>query len=232
MILLFMKQWSDELIQFHVTLDKDTKENEVIRQQVKQEIVPQLRECFKDFVKDLLQSKQVNLVHAKDVYIAPKASVQAYQPKPPVVSPVVVQPVKTGVVGALVTINQKVDFVCQASDLYVTLLDPGRVAVWTRGKAVIANKVGEEFKLFDGNVTGKIVELVENKKIGLTWRLKTWPTDHYSNVTIELNQGSESTELQLVQKDVPIGERDATEKNWRNYYWNSIKQAFGFGALL
>lgn len=66
----------------------------------------------------------------------------------------------------------------------------------------------------------------------MKWRLKQWPSEHYSHVTIEFKQGSDSTELKLVQKDVPIGEKNSTEQNWTNYYWNSLKRTFGFGSIL
>ena len=66
----------------------------------------------------------------------------------------------------------------------------------------------------------------------MTWRLKSWPSDHYSQVLLEFDQGEGSTELKLTQTHVPIGEKTTTEANWTNYYWNSIKQTFGYGGLL
>jgi activator of HSP90 ATPase len=66
----------------------------------------------------------------------------------------------------------------------------------------------------------------------MSWRLKTWSPELESIVTILLHQGSESTELKLTQKNVPIGEKNAVEQNWNNYFWNSIKRTFGLGAML
>ena len=66
----------------------------------------------------------------------------------------------------------------------------------------------------------------------MTWRLKSWTPDHESKVTISLQQGSDATNLKLVQENVPIGEKSVTEQNWKNYYWNSIKRSFGFGSIL
>ena len=66
----------------------------------------------------------------------------------------------------------------------------------------------------------------------MSWRLKTWSPNHESQVTIMLHQGNENTELKLSQSNVPIGEKNAVEQNWNNYFWNSIKRTFGFGALL
>ncbi|KAI8916334.1 activator of Hsp90 ATPase [Gorgonomyces haynaldii] len=226
----FMHDTGIHEIVFDVTLDKDVRENEPVKHLVRESLLPKLRTCFVDFSKDLLQA------HAKDVYISPEQMnghpvLETYKPKP-------IQNVQETakgndqVLGALVNINQKVEFVCSAQDLFQALLDSGRVRVWSRAPADISAKANTKFVLFGGNVTGTIVEVQENKRIQMTWRLKTWPADHHSNVTIDLIQGDESTELKLVQKDVPIGDKDTTEKNWRNYYWNSIKQAFGYGSLL
>lgn len=44
------------------------------------------------------------------------------------------------------------------------------------------------FVLFGGNVSGKYDEIIPNKKITQTWRLKQWPAGHYSNVVMELEQ--------------------------------------------
>jgi len=85
--------------------------------------------------------------------------------------------------------------------------------------------------LFSGNVTGEFVELVTDEKIVEKWRLNSWPEGHYSTVTITLRQTSSATTLTMNQTEVPIGEEDRTLNNWRGYYWNSIKQTFGYGAL-
>lgn len=101
---------------------------------------------------------------------------KTYQPKPPAPHTTAsADKTSEGAIGALVTIDQKIDFMCTAKDLYQALLDPGRVKAWTRGDATISPTVGTEFKLFNGNVSGKIMELVEDKKIVMTWRFKRWP---------------------------------------------------------
>jgi len=53
-----------------------------------------------------------------------------------------------------------VELQTSADQVYETLLDPGRVAAWTRSRPDIFRHTGSVFSLFDGNVTGTIVELV------------------------------------------------------------------------
>jgi len=115
--------------------------------------------------------------------------------------------------------------------VYETLLDPGRVAIWTRSRPDIFRHIGSVFSLFDGNVTGTIVELVQNEKIVQTWRLKSWPEGHFSTVTIKFEQASDCTRVRITQEGVPIGEVDAVRNNWQSYYWNPIKSVFGYGSI-
>jgi activator of HSP90 ATPase len=136
------------------------------------------------------------------------------------------------VVGTVVTITQNINFICCAKDIYDCFIDEKKCSLWTRGKVQVSKDVGSQFSLFDGNVTGKITELVPNKRICMDWRLKTWPASHFSQVRLDFTEGSESTEVKLTQQNVPLGEKDVTENNWRGYYWTAIKQRFGYGALL
>ena len=109
--------------------------------------------------------------HAKDVHI-PKENMnghpttQLYKPKPPAPSPdssssSTNSSTSATVVGAVTTIKMSVEFVCSASDLYDTLLNPAKVKAWSRSAdAVSSLEEGGEIKLFGGNVSGKILELV------------------------------------------------------------------------
>ncbi|KAJ2704465.1 Co-chaperone [Coemansia sp. IMI 203386] len=130
-----------------------------------------------------------------------------------------------------VSISQNAEFVCSAQDMFATLTDPQRVAIWTRAPANIQAKEGAEFKLFNGHIEGKMTKLEPGKSIEQTWRVATWPKEHYSKVKIDLDQQSSSTRLTLKQTGVPFNEEDATKANWERYYWNSIKGSFGTNRL-
>ncbi|KAJ2716375.1 Co-chaperone [Coemansia spiralis] len=127
-----------------------------------------------------------------------------------------------------VTVKQTAEFMCSTDDLFATLTDPQRVAVWTRAAADIQPVVGSKFKLFGGHIEGEFTKLEPGKCIEQTWRVATWPADHYSHVRIDLEQLSTSARLSLTQTDVPLTEEDATKTNWDRYYWNSIKGSFGY----
>lgn len=153
------------------------------------------------------------------------------------------------------TVKLSETFQCQAKDLFDALTKPELVTAFTRSTAKVDATRGGEFVLFNGNISGKFEEVVPNEKIVQSWRYKQWPAGHFSNVVLEfvqkvspdkwiykagspskffffLNEQDDHTSLNLTQTGVPAGDYDSTIRNWKGYYFNSIKQAFGFGNFL
>ena len=66
-------------------------------------------------------------------------------------------------------------------------------------------------------------------------KLPLWLTSfmagHFSTVIMELEQGSNSTELTLVQTGVPSDHFESTSENWHRFFWNQLKGVFGWGIL-
>lgn len=130
-------------------------------------------------------------------------------------------------------LNLSTEFNTTAEQLYITLLDPQRVSMWTRAAPLgIEPKVGAEFKLFGGGVEGKILRLVENKEIEMLWRLTSWKEGHYVKINITLNQGAGETVMNVDMNGVPIGDEELVEENFKDKYFRAIKITFGFGAVL
>lgn len=49
---------------------------------------------------------------------------------------------------------------------------------------------------------------------------------------MEFEEKDDHTVLKLKQTLVPISEYDSTNANWQRYYFESIRQTFGFGSFL
>ena len=79
---------------------------------------------------------------------------------------------------------------------------------------------------------GKTNSKAPNKKIVMNWRNKRWIDEHYSVATLELNEKEDHTLLTLTQTGIPENFLENTEDGWRNFYFNSIKQTFGFGSRI
>ncbi|GBC01901.1 hypothetical protein RclHR1_04380002 [Rhizophagus clarus] len=228
--------------EFEITVEEEDDSKRPIKEVVRTHLIPLLKEQFKKLGSDMVET------HSKDVKIESSQLGPATPPR--AVTPIEPAQIHTSTPPRSVTpnsdtvksssqtivnttnISEVVELQTSADQVYETLLDPGRVAAWTRSRPDIFRHIGSAFSLFEGNVTGTLLELVQNEKIVQTWRLKSWPEGHFSTVTIKFEQASDFTRVHITQEGVPIGEVDAVRRNWQSYYWNPIKSVFGFGALI
>lgn len=54
------------------------------------------------------------------------------------------------------------------------------------------------------------------------------PSEHYAIVTLDLKDRGDVTELKLECREVPVREEDATREGWIRFYFQAIKQTFGY----
>ncbi|KAF9371098.1 hypothetical protein CPB97_002235 [Podila verticillata] len=213
---------------FDVTIDSDNRSKQPVRDLIRKDLAPILRKKLDLFAKDLIR------VHGKDVQVESDFSKPSTPtPVTPVPSTPTPSTPKAAVPGTVntTTLTETVELQASAQDIYDVLLNEAKVSAWTRAKATIEPKVGSKFSLFGGTVSGEIKELVQDEKIVQSWRLSSWPAGHYSTVTMDISQSTNSTVIKVKQDGVPIGEQDITRQNWSNYYWAEIKRTFGYVGL-
>jgi len=139
----------------------------------------------------------------------------------------------TGVKITTKKLTSKVDFQCPPPLLYRSLTEKEMVQAFTQGAVNEYNcEKGGKFSLYGNSISGEFVDLVLNEKIKMRWRLKDWPPAHYSEVTLVLEDRDGSTQLNLTQSGIPSSDFDRTKDGWRNFYWDRIRQIFGFDAKL
>ncbi|XP_056150899.1 activator of 90 kDa heat shock protein ATPase homolog 1-like [Lampris incognitus] len=126
----------------------------------------------------------------------------------------------------------KENFLTSAEELYRTFTSQEFVQVFTHSPAVVEGHSGGKFRLLDGTVTGEFTELVPDEKLVMRWRFKTWPSEHYAIISLVLKEHGDETNLKMDCKGVPVGEEERTREGWRRYYFEAIKQTFGYGAQL
>ncbi|KAL5059493.1 hypothetical protein RYX36_031097 [Vicia faba] len=128
-------------------------------------------------------------------------------------------------------------FSCRAKDLYEILMDENRWKGFTQSNARISKKVGGEFSIFDGSVTGSNLELQEAKLIVQRWRFGSWADGVQSQVKLVFEEPEPGvTVVKLTHTDVPEEDRygnatvvENTERGWRELIFQRIRAVFGFG---
>ena len=83
-------------------------------------------------------------------------------------------------------------------------------------------KVGTEFQLWDGDIHGKNIEVVKEKKLVQEWFEGDWPNP--SIVKFTLHTENNITILELEHTSVPDEDFDDIEKGWDEYYLGPIKK--------
>jgi len=229
-----------EEIDIDVTLDTHGPKADILKGLVRTKGLVKIREQLGKYILALRDEFAQDMI--KPTKFTEGGSINAFQtevqlnkpePSAPVKKPVTVAPQKAvGVKIETGVIRLRDTFKCTAEEFYRVLTDPNLLQAFTQNKVVIDASVGGQFCLLDGNIVGKFIHLEPNKCIKQTWRIKNWPMEHYSEVTINIDQKEDFTEISIMQTGVPRTELDRTEEGWKRHYFESIKRTFGFGSTM
>ncbi|KAM6992067.1 LOW QUALITY PROTEIN: activator of 90 kDa heat shock protein ATPase homolog 1-like [Tautogolabrus adspersus] len=137
-------------------------------------------------------------------------------------------PCPTGVRISTRSFNLEETFQTSADELYKTFINQEFVQVFTRSAATVDGRRGGRFQLLDGSVSGEFTKLVPDQRIEMRWRFRTWPSEHYATIILDLEDKGDETELRMECRGVPAGEEDSTREGWTRFYFQAIKQTFGY----
>lgn len=143
-----------------------------------------------------------------------------------------VPPPNTGVKIPTCKFSMRETFLTSPAELYRVFLNQEMVQAFTHSPASLQPHKGGRFSLLDGNVLGHFTELVPDEKLVMRWRYNTWPSEHYATISLYLSDRATETELKAEFRGVPAPEEERTRLGWQRYYFEAIKQTFGFGARL
>ncbi|KAH0544385.1 hypothetical protein FGG08_001526, partial [Glutinoglossum americanum] len=236
---IFMSDLNPTL-QFDIDIYSDSKSKQPVKDLVRAKVVPQLREKLVKLGPALIAEHGKDIQHAPGSGPSSGAATPTYPPPTsastlgkPTSAPATTS-TQTGTKGPLVNVTSVTDteeFRTTAAELFQTFTDPQRLAAFTRSPPNVFEgaKEGGRFELFGGNVSGQFIQLEEPNKIVQLWRLKQWPTSHYSKLEITFDQNDQDavTVMRVNWDGVPIGQEEVTKRNWGEYYVRSIKTTFG-----
>ena len=117
-------------------------------------------------------------------------------------------------------------FAATTQEIYSAWLSSQLHTRMTGGEANCSDKVGASFTAWDDYISGKNLELFENKKIVQSWRTSEFSQDDEDSIlTIQLNEVKEGTELILTHKNIPKGQTQY-KQGWIDHYFVPMKEFF------
>jgi activator of HSP90 ATPase len=115
-------------------------------------------------------------------------------------------------------------FKIQASvqDVYNALVNPNVIELWTGDDVVMDDQVGTEFSLYEGNITGKNLEIEKEKKIVQQWYFGD--QEEASIVTIKLHSDKENTSVEVRHTNIPDEAYENIVEGWSYAYFEPIME--------
>ena len=103
-------------------------------------------------------------------------------------------------------------FKCTKVDLFRAFCDMEKVKAFTQNSVSKYDcKKGGFFSLLSDNVTGRFLDIVPYERVDMLWRFKSWPSDHYSHVSLTFHEETDQTKLVIQQTGVPAQFYDNTK---------------------
>lgn len=106
--------------------------------------------------------------------------------------------------------------------VWAVLTKPKEIAGWGGGPAKMSAKEGAAFSLWGGDIWGKNIEVVPEKKLVQEWYGGEWVKP--SLLTILLSEKKGVTEIKITQTAVPAEEFDDISDGWRDYYFGPMRE--------
>jgi len=112
----------------------------------------------------------------------------------------------------------------EPSDVYSALTNPYTIELWSGYKAEMSTEPGSEFSLWEGDIEGKNIEFVQDRKLVQEWYFGE--QTEKSIVTISIFPDKHNSSLTVEHTNIPDDEYDNIAEGWREYYIGAIINFF------
>ena len=112
----------------------------------------------------------------------------------------------------------------EPSDVYAALTNPFTIELWSGYPAEISTEPGSEFTMWEGDITGKMIEAVTDKKVVQQWYFGDQTEE--SIVTITIHPKGENSNVTVEHTNIPDEDFEDITEGWREYYFGAISTFF------
>lgn len=122
------------------------------------------------------------------------------------------------------TIRQHYFINATPEEVFSAITNPFTIELWSGYPAQMEAKEGVEFSIFDGDIAGRNIKVIENQQLIQEWYFGD--NQEESIVTIDLKPRQPGTKVTLEHTNVPDDVIDDFMEGWNDHYWGAIKDFF------
>jgi activator of HSP90 ATPase len=124
------------------------------------------------------------------------------------------------------TIHEQLEFPVAPHRVYEALLDSKQFSAFSGVPAEINREAGGAFSLFGGQIMGRNVELIPDRRIVQAWRPASWPEGVYSIARFELQAQGAGTRMVFDHTGFPPSLKEHLASGWQEHYFGPLKKYF------
>jgi len=109
-------------------------------------------------------------------------------------------------------------------DVFNALTNPFAIELWSGYPAVMQLEKGAEFSMWEGDITGRIIDFVKDKELQQEWFFGEQKQTSIAN--IKLFDQKQKTYVVLEHSNIPDEDYENITEGWRDFYLGAIKQFF------
>lgn len=108
-------------------------------------------------------------------------------------------------------------------DVYSALTNAFAIELWTGYKAVMEPVEGSEFEMWEGDICGKIVKLVENELVEQEWYFGEQEEESIVSIKI-MARGKNKATIAVTHTNIPDEAYEDISEGWTETYLAGLKQ--------
>ena len=112
----------------------------------------------------------------------------------------------------------------EPADIYSALTNPYTIELWSGYPAIMSEQPGTEFSLWEGDITGRNIEFVKDRKVVQEWYFGD--QEEKSIVTITIFPDKDNSSVTVEHTNIPDDDFDGIAEGWREYYFGAITAFF------
>jgi activator of HSP90 ATPase len=112
----------------------------------------------------------------------------------------------------------------EPSDIYSALTNPYTIELWSGYPAVMSTEPGSEFSIWDGDIAGRNLEFIPDKKILQEWYFGEQAEK--SIVSISINPDRDNSMVTVEHTNIPDEDFADISEGWREFYIGAIINFF------